>query len=333
MAARPLTHLWLEAQIFRHVLQMLPAEVQVIDAALPPQIPWSNAGPAQVMIASSLVRYDGALMDALPTLRVIARTGIGVDNVALGDATERGIVVINTPDGPTESTAEQTVAMLLGLAKRIKQGSDDLAAGRWSARVGPLMGDEVLGKTIGLVGLGRIGKRVAEICRLAFSMRVLAYDPMVSAEQAAALGVELADLETVLSEPLFVSLHAPALPETHKLMNRERFALMRKGAYFINVARGTLVDEAALLEALESGHLAGAGIDVFDPEPPAVDSPLRSHPNVIATPHVASLTFEGRERMESMAIERVLAFFGGARPDNIVNPEVLTTAAFVARGG
>ena len=333
MADRSLTKVWLESPLFQHVLEMLPSEVLVVIAAVPPQAPWSNADTAQAMLASSLVRYNGALMDACPQLRVIARTGIGVDNVVIPDATERGIVVINTPDGPTESTAEQAVAMLLGLAKRIKQGGADLAAGRWSLRAGPLMGDEVLGKTVGLVGLGRIGRRVAQICRLAFSMRVLAYDPMVSAEEAAALGVESVTLETVLRESNFVSLHAPALPETFRLMNRERFALMRKGTYFINVSRGTLVDEAALLEALESGHLAGAGIDVYDPEPPAVDSPLRAHPNVIATPHVASLTFEGRERMEKMAIERVMAFFAGGTPENVINPEVMSTAAFVARGG
>ncbi|MGL4651803.1 MAG: hydroxyacid dehydrogenase, partial [Caldilineaceae bacterium] len=256
------------------------------EAALAPALPWSNAGDAKAILASSLVKYSGALMDACPQLRIIARTGIGVDNVDLAAATARGVIVTNTPDGPTESTAEHTVAMLLSLAKRLPQGAANLAAGKWGPRTGPLLGTEVRGKTLGLVGLGRIGKRVAEICRLAFSMRVLAYDPMVTIEQAAALGVELVTLETVLAESDFVSLHAPAIAETHKLMNAERLAAMRSGSYLLNMARGSLVDEGALLAALESGHLAGAGLDVFDPEPPAQNSGLRAHSAVIATPHM-----------------------------------------------
>ena len=319
MTVPALTHIWLEAPLFDDVLARLPASVTVIRPASQAPL-YSSASPAQAILASSMLRYDAVLMDACPTLRLIARTGIGVDNVDLAAATARGIVVTNTPDGPSESTAEHTVAMLLALAKRLKPGNDNLAAGKWGPRSGVLVGTEVQGKTLGLVGLGRIGRRVAEICRLAFGMRVLAYDPFVADDAAAAMGVTPAPLATVIAEADFLSLHVPATPETVRLMNAARIATMKPGSYLLNLARGPLVDEAALLDALERGHLAGAGLDVFDPEPPAADSPLRDHPSVIATPHVASLTLDGRRRMEEMAMARLLAFFRGERPADIVNP-------------
>lgn len=321
MPSTTLTHIWLEAPLFEETAAMLPAEVALLLPVATAPV-YGNAYPAQAIIASSLMRYTGEVMDACPQLKLIARTGIGVDNVDLNAATERGIVVTNTPDGPTESTAEHTVAMLLGLAKRLKQGNDNLADGRWGPRTGILMGDEVQGKTVGLVGLGRIGRRVAQICHLGLQMRVLGYDPFVTEEQAGALGIELVDLDRVIAEADFLSLHAPATTETHKLMNSERLARMKRGSYLLNLARGTLVDEEALLEALDSGHLMGAGLDVFDPEPPAASLRLRNHPNVIATPHMASVTLEGRRRMETMAVERLLCFFQGQRPADVVNQAV-----------
>lgn len=321
--APALTHLWLEAPLFPHVVTRLPAGVTVLHALPPPALGYENGAPCEAIIASSLLRYTGEVMDAFPGLRMIARTGIGLDNVDLAAATARGVVVTNTPDGPTESTAEHTVAMLLALAKRLKQGNDNLAAGLWGPRDGVLIGDEVQGKTLGLVGFGRIGRRVASICRAAFSMRVVACDPVVSPQQAAALGVELVTTDEVFAQADFVSLHVPATPETLRMVDRARLAQMKQGAYLLNMARGPLVDGAALLEALDAGHLAGAGLDVFDPEPPSVLDRLRSHPHVVATPHIASLTREGRERMEVMAVERVLAFFGGALPPDVANREVL----------
>jgi D-3-phosphoglycerate dehydrogenase len=324
MPSIPLTQLWLEAPLFDETVALLPQDVaRLLPAATAPI--YASAQEAQAIIASSLLRYTGEVMDACPNLRLIARTGIGVDNVDLAAATARGIVVTNTPEGPTESTAEHTVAMLLALAKRLKQGNDNLATGRWGPRSGVLMGDEVQGKTLGLVGLGRIGRRVAQICRLGHQMRVLGYDPFVSPEQAAADGIETASLERVIAEADFLSLHAPATPETHKLMDRERIGRMKRGSYLLNLARGTLVDEEALFEALDSGHLSGAGLDVFDPEPLPQASRLRTHPSVVATPHMASVTIEGRRRMEMMAVERLLAFFRGERPADVVNPGVYSS--------
>ena len=320
MSHTEFTHLWHEAPILSDALTLLPAHVTLLQA--PKENPLANLAPAQAILASSGLRYDGPLMDAAPDLRIIARTGIGVDNVDLAAATQRGIVVCNTPDGPTESTAEHTVAMLLALAKMLKPGDASVAAGHFGPR-SALLGVEVQDKVLGLVGLGRIGRRVAQICHAGLGMRVLAYDPFVTQDQMDALGVTLADLDTVIAQTHFLSLHAPSTPETHKLMNAARFAQMRDGSYLLNLARGTLVDEAALLDALAAGKLAGAGLDVFEPEPPTAESPLRGHPKVIATPHSASVTVEGRARMERMAVERVVAFFNGEWVESIVNPDVL----------
>ena len=161
------------------------------------------------------------------------------------------------------------------------------------------------------------------MCRNGFDMKVLAYDPFVTPEQAAQLGVTLVDLDTVLAQADFVSLHLPSTPETYHLMNKTRLAQMKPNAYLLNMARGPLIDEQALLEALDNGKLAAAGIDVFEPEPPPVSTRLRNHPMILATPHSASVTVEGRARIESMAVERLLAFFRGERPLDVVNPEVL----------
>jgi len=320
MSPTEFTHLWHEADILSDALDLLPDNVIRLQA--PPADPIANIGPAQAALASSGLRYDGPLMDTAPNLRIIARTGIGVDNVDLAAATARGIVVCNTPDGPTESTAEHTVAMLLALAKMLKQGDAIVAAGKFGPR-SALVGVEVQGKILGLMGLGRIGRRVAQICHDGLGMRVIAHDPFVTAEQAELLGVTLVDLDDLITQSHFLSLHAPAIPSTHKMMNAARFAQMRDGAYLLNMARGPLVDESALLDALASGKLAGAGLDVFDPEPPTADSPLRGHPNVIATPHSASVTAEGRARMERMAVQRIVAFFAGEWVESIVNPNVM----------
>jgi phosphoglycerate dehydrogenase-like enzyme len=231
--------------------------------------------------------------------------------------------VLNTPDGPTESTAEHAIALLLNLTKGVAIGDRVLRAGLGFPNYGSLPpGLEALGATLGLVGLGRIGGRVAEIARV-LGMRVLAYDPFAAPERALALGVELAvSLHDVLTVADVVSLHCPSMPETYRLINAETLALMRPGTYLVNVARGALVDEAALVEALRSGHLAGAGLDVFDPEPPAANNPLFSLPNTICTTHVGSYTGAGVRKMHVQCAEQVASALRGERPANLVNPEV-----------
>jgi len=300
---------------------MIPPSIEVIQAPKDFVPPYAELAPAQAIVAGPRL-YDAAMMDAAPRLRIIARVGIGVDTVDIPAATARGIVVCNTPDAPTDSTAEHTVAMLLALAKRLKEGDANMARGEWGP-LSVLTGTEVRGKTLGIIGMGRIGRRVAEICRVGLGMKVLAYSRSLSEKQAAHLGVIAADLETVIASADFLSLHVPSTPETRNLLSRERLARMKQGAYLLNMARGPLVDSAALLEAIDSGKLAGAGLDVFDPEPLPQASPLRGHPRIITTPHTGSNTVEGRTGMEKAALERVLAFFRADHVPDVVNPEAL----------
>jgi len=285
---------------------------------------YGEAATYDAMIVGGNTVIDGPFLDRIgPRLRMLARPGIGVDKIDIAAVTTRGIMLINTPDGPTESTAEHAIALMLNLTKGVATGDRVLRAGQGFPPYGNLPpGLEVLGATLGLVGLGRIGGRVAEIARV-LGMRVLAYDPYVAPARAQALGVEMVpSLRDVLSAADVVSLHCPSLPETYRLINAETLALMRPGSFLINVARGALVDEAALVEALRSGHLAGAGLDVFDPEPPHADNPLFSLPNAVCTTHVGSYTRAGVLKMHVQCAEQVASALRGERPTNLVNPEV-----------
>ena len=260
-----LTHVWSEAPQLSDALSKFPDTVTRLIAD--PEDPVGSAEPAQAILAASAIRYNDEVFDRLPNLRILVRTGIGIDNVDLDAATRHRVVFCNTPDGPTESTAEHTVALMLAVAKQVKPGLEQLAAGDFAPRAVP-MGTELVGKTLGLVGLGRIGGRVAHICGRGLDMRVLAFDPYITAERAAEIGVELADLDTVIGSADILSLHAPSTPETRHLMNADRFKQMKDEAILLNLARGPLVDQDALLEALDGGQIRGAGLDVFDPEPP-----------------------------------------------------------------
>lgn len=287
------------------------------------------------LILDGLTLMNGPNMDRLgPRVRVLARTGIGYDRIDVEAATERGIMVINTPDGPTESTAEHAIALLLGLAKRVAISDRALRSGQGFPKYGTLKpGLEVRGAVLGLIGLGRIGGRVAEIAGV-LGMRVLAFDPFVAPARAAALGVELVHtLADVLAAADVVSIHCPASPETYRLINADTLALMRPGSYLINVSRGAIIDEAALVEALRSGHLAGAGIDVFDPEPAAADHPLFQLPNTICTSHIGSYTSACVLRMQVMACEQVAGALRGERPTSLVNPEVWGRHRSSEKGG
>ena len=279
---------------------------------------------ANVIIVSGATFVTGAEMDRIgPHLRVIARPGIGVDRIDLDAATRRGIMVINTPDGPTESTAEHAIALMLNLCKRVTFTDNILRSGHPFPELRELPpGFEVYGAVLGLVGLGRIGSRVATIAQ-ALGMKVLAFDPYTTPERAIALGVELVpSLEELLPRAQVVSLHCPATPETYHLVNARTLGLMPRGSYLVNCARGALVDETALLDALRSGHLAGAALDVFDPEPPMTNHPLFMLPNTICTPHIASYTSAGFLRMEVMVCQQIARILRGEQPANLVNERV-----------
>jgi D-3-phosphoglycerate dehydrogenase len=277
---------------------------------------------AHGIVAAARTRYDGALLDRVPTLRVIARMGIGVDNIAIPEATARGIAVCNAPEAPTISTAELAVTLLMAAVKHLRESQQLLAAGPGTDFFTRHDGNELNGRRLGLIGLGRIGSRVAAAAQ-ALEMSVIAYDPAVPPARAAELGVELAgDVETVLRSADVVSLHCPLTVETRHLINAERLALMKPGAYLVNTARGGLVDEAALLAALESGRLRGAGLDVFETEPPPPDHPLLQRPEVIATPHIAGGTGASKDRLWTTALENILKVLRGERPPHLLNPEV-----------
>lgn len=277
---------------------------------------------AHAIIAGGVMRYDAAFMDQCSTLRVISRTGIGVDNVVLADATERGIAICNTPDAPTISTAELALTLIMATAKQLKKIEMTALQGKMGSPFTAYGGVDLDGLRLGLVGMGRIGGRVARVA-LALGMIVAAYDPYVAPTRAAELGIKAApDLETLLRTSDIISLHVPSTTETRKLINAERLALMKRGAILINTARGTLVDEAALLDALNSGHLAGAGLDVFDPEPPDPQNPLLYRDDVICTPHVGGITVPGRDRLWRGALDNALQVLRGERPASLVNPEV-----------
>ena len=316
--------IWTERAIPAAIQPMFEGVTQLGPGFATPEDPLSVLSGAQGAIAGGTTRYDAAFMDRAPDLRVIARTGIGIDNVDVTAATIRGVAVCNTPDGPTISTAEHTITLMLNVAKQVKRYDRALRESENRDLVSVYQGIELHGLHLGLVGLGRIGSRVAAIAR-SLGMSVTAYDPFVDTDRIKALGVEPAiSFEAILEASDVVSLHIPLIDDTRHLMNADRFGRMKQGAIFLNIARGGLVDEKALLSALESGHLGGAGIDVFDPEPPLNDHPLLYRDDVIATPHIGGITIAGRERMWQMAVTEALRVLRGERPEHVANPEVLS---------
>jgi D-3-phosphoglycerate dehydrogenase len=276
---------------------------------------------AHAIIASARIQYDGEFMDRAPELRVISRTGIGLDNIRIPDASERGIAICHAPSAPTISTAEHAFALLLACAKALPQTATAMRAGP-ADFFNTYEGIELDGLCLGIVGLGQIGRRVARFAQ-AMGMCVVAFDPLLSETEADALGVTLsATLDELLGDADAVSLHAPLTPGTMNLINARRLAQMRPGAILINTARGGLVDENALVAALESGHLRSAGLDVLDLEPPDPDNPLLHRDDVIVTPHIAGATAAGRDRLWRIAIAQALQVLGNERPEGLANPEV-----------
>ena len=287
--------------------------------------PYHRLEEADAVMAGGLA-YDAQAMDRGQRLLLIARTGVGYDKVDIAAASARNIAVVNAPDAPTVSTAEQAITLMMTVARSIKRVTNELDRMLESGVPKNIWGEyvalEMHSKRLGLVGLGRIGGHVSGVAR-AIGMQVTAYDPFVSDERFAMLGVERADtLESLLASADFVSLHLPLNEQTYRLMNAERFAQMKAGAVFINVSRGGHVDEAALTAALDSGHLFGAGLDVTDPEPPLAGNPLLGRDNVVITPHVASATVVGRRRLVTHALDQVLQVLRGERPPHLLNPEV-----------
>jgi D-3-phosphoglycerate dehydrogenase len=262
---------------------------------------------------------DAESLGMASRLRVISRYGVGVDSVDIPAATQRGVVVTITPGANAISVAELTVALLFSLARSIPYHDRVAKAGQWSR----VAGMELTGATIGLLGLGRIGREVAQRCR-GLGMRVISYDPLVSAEQMSALGCDPCTVDELLAQSDVVSLHLPLTAQTRMIIDAAALAKMRPDAYLINTARGGLVDEEALYDALKAKRLAGAACDVFAQEPPDSGG-LVSLDNFIAAPHIGSATEQTTRRMGLMAAENALAVLRGEKPEGVMNPEVYDT--------
>lgn len=268
-------------------------------------------------------RIDGSLLDRHPSLRVVSNFAVGYDNVDVEAATTHGVAVCNTPGVLTETTAEMSFALLMAAARRIPEGVDYVRDGKWKTW-GPLLllGQDVHGATLGIVGFGRIGREVARMAT-GFNMRLLAWDRSPETKDTQGLDIEFVDFDTVLKESDFLSLHVALAPETHHLIGGRELGLMKKTAILINAARGPVVDTDALVTALREGEIFAAGLDVTDPEPLPADHPLVSLPNCIVVPHIASATVSSRDNMATLAARNLLAVLNGDRPEHIVNPEVL----------
>ena len=264
---------------------------------------------ADALLVRSATKVDGALLAAAPKLTVVGRAGVGVDNVDVPAASARGVLVLNSPTGNVVSAVEHTFAVLLALLRRIPEAAASMAQGKWEKS--KFVGTELAGKTVGIVGLGQVGSRVASRAR-AFEARVLGHDPFLPAEKAQEMGVPLVPLETLLEQSDVLTLHSTATDKGRPLIGAAELGRMKPTAVLVNVARGSLVDRAALTEALQGKKLAGAALDVFDPEPPDPNDPLAKLPNVVATPHLGASTVEAQERVSIQTVEALLEALAGA---------------------
>jgi glyoxylate reductase len=299
-------------------------ELRVWEEELPPS---RDALLAEAALAEGLVTLltdpvDARLLAATPSLRAVSNVAVGYDNIDVPACTARRIPVGHTPGVLTDTTADFAFALLMGLARRVAEADAFVRAGKWRTWSPTLLlGTDIHGATLGIVGLGAIGAAVARRAR-GFGMRVLYVGRHARPELEAELGVRRVDKATLLAESDVVSLHVPLSPETRHWLGRAELAAMKPGALLVNTARGGVVDQEALIEALRDGRLGGAALDVMDPEPLPTDSPLMTLPNVLLAPHIASASHATRGRMASMAVDNLLAALEGRRPPHCVNPEL-----------
>ncbi|CAM4284446.1 MAG: phosphoglycerate dehydrogenase [Paenibacillus macerans] len=285
-----------------------------------------KTGLSEDELVQIIAEYDGLLvrsqtkvtekiMAAASRLKVIGRAGVGVDNIDLEAATKRGIIVINAPDGNTITTCEHAFAMMMALARHIPQAYAKTISGQWDRK---FLGVELRNKTLGVLGMGRIGSEVAKRAK-AFGMEILGYDPFLTEDRAEKLGVKLATVDDIVRNADFITVHTPLTPETKHMIARPQFEVMKKGMRIINCARGGIVDEQALVEAIDQGIVAGAAFDVFEKEPPEADHPFLHHPKIIVTPHLGASTVEAQENVAIDVSEQVLHILRSEPFKNAVN--------------
>jgi D-3-phosphoglycerate dehydrogenase len=295
------------------------AEVEIKTDLTPPQLV-ETIGQYDAIVVRSGTKVTAEVIEAGQRLRVIGRAGVGVDNIDVGKATERGIIVVNAPTPTVVAVAEHTMALLLAAARQIHRADASLREGKWLKK--QLVGTTLAGKVLGVAGIGRIGTAVAQRAR-AFEMEIIAYDPYLTREQIEERGATpVASLEKLLEQSDFVTLHVTLTPETRGMIGTRELAMMKPTACLINCDRGEVVDEEALLKALGEERLVAAGLDCFCEEP-ATDNPLCCHERVVATPHIAASTVEAQRDVAQEIAWQVLIALRGNRPQHLVNPEVL----------
>jgi len=310
----------------RIIKEHFDTEVWPEYAPPPKEMIIKKAANVDALVSLLSDKIDAEVFDAAPKLKIVSQIAVGFDNIDLKEATKRGIYVTNTPEVLTDTTADFAWALLMAIARRVVEADKYVHTGQWKVAWHPSMmqGRDVYGATIGIVGAGRIGFGVAQRAS-GFKMRILYYDVIPRPEVEKEFGAKRVDLDTLLRESDFVSVHVPLMKETFHLINEERLKLMKKTAYLINNSRGPVVDEKALYTALKEGRIAGAGLDVFEQEPMPMNNPLLKLDNVVLAPHISSASYETRSRMAEMVAENLVAFFEKRTPPNLVNPEVMKT--------
>jgi D-3-phosphoglycerate dehydrogenase / 2-oxoglutarate reductase len=288
-----------------------------------------HLGEAEALIVRSAVQVTADVLKQAPKLRVIGRAGVGVDNVDLAAATAAGVLVMNTPGGNAVSVAEHTIALMLSMARFIPQASASTKAGKWEKK--KFLGSELRGKVIGIIGLGSIGREVVKRAR-AFEMRILAHDPYVTTHIAKDLGIHLVSLADLYKKSDYITVHVSLTPETDHFLNKEAFAQMKKGVRLVNCARGELLDELALKEAIESGKVAGAALDVFLKEPTDATHPLFGLEQVLATPHIGGSTEEAQEIVGVRIAEQVVEYIVNGVAINAVNMPAMSPDQYKTAG-
>lgn len=286
----------------------------------------AHLADTDALLVRSAVKVTKEVLAASPNLRVIGRAGVGVDNVDLPAATEAGVLVMNTPGGNAVSVAEHTLALMLSMARSVPQASSSTRSGKWEKK--KFLGNELRGKTLGVVGLGSIGREVVKRAR-PFEMRIIGHDPYISSQSARDLGIELVSLSDLYRQSDYITLHVALTPETDHMLNAAAFAQMKAGVRIVNCARGELIDAAALEAAVAQGVVGGAGLDVFEVEPPG-DSPLFKLDPIIATPHIAGSTEEAQEIVGIRIAEQVVEYLKNGVALNAVNMPALTSEQYRA---
>jgi D-3-phosphoglycerate dehydrogenase / 2-oxoglutarate reductase len=311
--------------IHEDAIKLLQTEVEVLTPfKAPPEEILKLLSTVQGMVLCVGFNVTAETLETITNLEVVGRHGVGLENIDVAAATRKGLPVTFTPEGPTESTAEHAFLLMTAVARKLTFLDRQTRAGNFVIR-DTVVGSELLNKKVGVAGFGRIGQRFAEMCRDAFHMEIHAFDPFLPEDKLKAWGaIPHSNLSSMAAEVEFLSVHTPATAQTRHMVNADVLNALGKNGYLVNCARGPVVDEQALIAALQNGIIAGAAVDVYDPEPPAPNNPLFSLDNVVLTPHLASFTEEGRQRMGMMVAEDVLRVLRGEKPKYPANPEVFS---------